>query len=111
MAFTAQGSLAGEPCCGGGPKMAKIAPQPWKSRECRLLGSREPGRIAMTHLLTLVALGLAIALAPIPGEAASKRIHVIGNVLEQTFTGDLQNPSQTYLKFPDQPAWVSLSVG
>jgi hypothetical protein len=21
------------------------------------------------------------------------------------------NPSQTYLKFPDQPAWVSLSVG
>jgi hypothetical protein len=72
--------------------MAKIAPQPWKSGECRLLGSREPGRIAMTHLLTLVALGLAIALAPIPGEAASKRIHVIGNVLEQTFTGDPQNP-------------------
>jgi hypothetical protein len=57
-----------------------------------LLGSPEPGRIAMTRLLTLVALGLAIAFAPIPGEAASKRIHVIGNVLEQTFTGDLQNP-------------------
>jgi hypothetical protein len=46
----------------------------------------------MTRLLTLVALGLAIAFAPIPGEAASKRIHVIGNVLEQTFTGDLRNP-------------------
>jgi hypothetical protein len=57
-----------------------------------LLGSGEPGRIAMTRLLTLVALGLAIAFAPIPGEAASKRIHVIGNVLEQTFTGDLRNP-------------------
>ena len=46
----------------------------------------------MMRLLTLVALGLAIAFTPIPGEAASKRIHVIGNVLEQTFTGDLQNP-------------------
>jgi hypothetical protein len=57
-----------------------------------LLGSREPGRIAMTRLLTLVALGLAIAFAPIPGEAASKRIHVISNVLEQTFTGDPRNP-------------------
>jgi hypothetical protein len=51
----------------------------------------EPGRIAMTRLLSLVALGLAIAFAPIPGEAASN-IHVIGNVLEQTFTGDLRNP-------------------
>ena len=46
----------------------------------------------MTRLLTFVALGLAIAFAPIPGEAASKRIHVIARVVEQTFTGDLQNP-------------------
>jgi len=46
----------------------------------------------MTRLLTLVALGLAIAFAPMPGAAASKRIHVIGDVLEQTFTGDLRNP-------------------
>jgi hypothetical protein len=60
--------------------------------ETVLLGSSEPGRIAMTRLLTLVALGLAIAFAPIPGEAASKRIHVTAKLLEQTFTGDLQNP-------------------
>jgi hypothetical protein len=49
-------------------------------------------RIAVTRLLTLVALGLAIAFAPIPVEAASKRIHVIAKVVEQTFTGDLRNP-------------------
>ena len=46
----------------------------------------------MTRLLPLVALGLAIAFAPVPSEAASKRIHVIASVVEQTFTGDLQNP-------------------
>jgi hypothetical protein len=46
----------------------------------------------MTRLLPLVALGLATAFAPAPREAASKRIHVVANVLEQTFTGDLQNP-------------------
>lgn len=46
----------------------------------------------MTRFLTLVAFGLAIAFAPSPGEAASKRIHVIAKVVEQTFTGDLKNP-------------------
>jgi hypothetical protein len=46
----------------------------------------------MTRLFTVVALGLGIAFAPFPGEAASKRIHVIAKVVEQTFTGDLQNP-------------------
>src|SRR5690348_7730628 len=46
----------------------------------------------MTRLLTPLALGLAIAFAPNPCEAASKRIHVIAKVVEQTFTGDLQNP-------------------
>ena len=46
----------------------------------------------MTGLLALAALGLAIAFAPVPSEAASKRIHVTGKVLEQTFTGDLRNP-------------------
>jgi hypothetical protein len=30
----------------------------------------------MTRLLTLVALAFAMAFAPTPGEAASKRIHV-----------------------------------
>lgn len=46
----------------------------------------------MTRLSTLVALGLAIALAPSPGEAASKRIHVIAKVVQQTFTGNLASP-------------------
>jgi hypothetical protein len=46
----------------------------------------------MTRLLTLVALGLAIAFAPTPGEAASKRIHVIAKVVQQTFTGNLASP-------------------
>jgi hypothetical protein len=46
----------------------------------------------MTRLLALMALGISIAFAPIPGEAASKRIHVIAKVVEQTFTGDLKNP-------------------
>ena len=46
----------------------------------------------MTRFLTPVVLGLAIAFAPIPGEAAPKRIHVIAKVAEQTFTGDLRNP-------------------
>ena len=46
----------------------------------------------MTRLLTLVALGLVIAFAPTPGEAASKRIHVIAKVVQQTFTGDLGSP-------------------
>ena len=46
----------------------------------------------MPRLLTLMALGLAIAFAPTPGEAASKRIHVIAKVVQQTFTGDLGSP-------------------
>jgi hypothetical protein len=46
----------------------------------------------MTGLLALVALSLAIAFAPVPSEAASKRIHITAKVLEQTFTGDLRNP-------------------
>jgi hypothetical protein len=45
----------------------------------------------MTRLLTLMALGLAIAFAPTLGEAASKRIHVIAKV-QQTFIGDLASP-------------------
>ena len=45
----------------------------------------------MTRLLALVALGLAMTFAPTPGEAASKRIHVIAKVA-QTFTGDLASP-------------------
>src|SRR6266850_6604169 len=33
-------AFAGEPCCHGGPKTAKIAPQPRESGECRVnLGS------------------------------------------------------------------------
>jgi hypothetical protein len=46
----------------------------------------------MTRLLTLVALGLAMAFAPTPGEAASQRIHVTAKVVQQTFTGDLASP-------------------
>ena len=46
----------------------------------------------MTRLLTVVALGLAMAFAPTLGEAASKRIHVIAKVAQQTFTGDLARP-------------------
>ena len=46
----------------------------------------------MTRLLTLVALALAMAFAPTPGEAASKRIHVIAKVAQQTFTGNLASP-------------------
>jgi hypothetical protein len=40
----------------------------------------------------LVTLGLAIAVAPSLGEAASKRIHVIAKIVQQTFTGDLASP-------------------
>jgi hypothetical protein len=36
MAFTAQGSRRGRTLLPGGPKMAKIAPQPWESGECLL---------------------------------------------------------------------------
>jgi hypothetical protein len=46
----------------------------------------------MTRLLTVVALGLAMAFAPTPSQAASKRIHVIAKVAQQTFTGDLARP-------------------
>ena len=46
----------------------------------------------MTRLLMLVTLGLAIAVAPGLGEAASKRIHVIATIVQQTFTGDLASP-------------------
>jgi len=40
----------------------------------------------------LVTLGLAIAVAPSLVEAASKRIHVIATIQQQTFTGDLASP-------------------
>jgi hypothetical protein len=46
----------------------------------------------MTCLLTLVALSLAMAFAPAPGEARSKRIHVTAEIVQQTFTGDIANP-------------------
>jgi hypothetical protein len=46
----------------------------------------------MTRLLTLVALGLAIAFAPTLAEAKSKRIHVTAQVVQGTFTGDPDNP-------------------
>lgn len=46
----------------------------------------------MTRLLTLVALSLALAVAPAFGEARAKRIHVTAKVVEQTFTGDLADP-------------------
>ena len=46
----------------------------------------------MTRLLTLVTLGLAIAVAPSLGETASKRIHVIATVQQQTLTGDPASP-------------------
>jgi hypothetical protein len=45
----------------------------------------------MTRLLILATL-LAIAVAPSLGEAASKRLHVIATVVQQTFTGDLASP-------------------
>jgi hypothetical protein len=44
----------------------------------------------MTRLLTLVVLGLAIAATL--AEAQSKRIHVTAKVVQQTFTGDSDNP-------------------
>jgi hypothetical protein len=47
----------------------------------------------MTCLLTLVALAFAMAFAPTPGEAASKRIHVIAKVAQQTFAGNLASPN------------------
>ena len=46
----------------------------------------------MTRLLTLVALSLAMAFAPAPVEARSKRIHVTAEIVQQTFTGDIANP-------------------
>src|SRR5919202_4393613 len=46
----------------------------------------------MNRLLTLVALSLALALAPAFGEAKSKRIHVTAKIVQQTFTGDLASP-------------------
>jgi hypothetical protein len=46
----------------------------------------------MKRLLTLVALGLAMAFVPTLSEAASKRIHVIAKVVQQTFTGDQASP-------------------
>jgi hypothetical protein len=46
----------------------------------------------MTRLLTLVALGLAMAVAPAFGEEGAKRIHVTAKIVEQTFTGDLADP-------------------
>lgn len=46
----------------------------------------------MTRLMTLAALILAMAFAPIPGEARSKRIRVTAEIVQQTFTGDLASP-------------------
>jgi hypothetical protein len=46
----------------------------------------------MTRLLTLVALSLAMAIAPASGEEKSKRIHVTAEIVEQTFTGNLADP-------------------
>jgi hypothetical protein len=70
----------------------------------------------MTRLLTFVALGLVTALVPIPGEAASKRIHVIAKVVEQTFTGDLQNPKLgdrliSNVEFDDSGTKVGVGAG
>ena len=42
----------------------------------------------MARLVTLMALGIAIALAPTLTEAKSKRIHVTAQIVQQTFTGD-----------------------
>jgi hypothetical protein len=44
----------------------------------------------MTHLLTLVVLGLA--LVSTLAEAKSKRIHVTAKLVEATFIGDQENP-------------------
>ena len=44
----------------------------------------------MTRLLTLSVLTLALVSTHV--EAASKRLRVIGQVSQQTFTGDLANP-------------------
>jgi hypothetical protein len=71
--------------------------------------------MAMTRL-TLVVLGLAIAFAPIPGEAASKRIHVIAKVVQQTFTGDLRNPKLgdriiNNVEFEDSGTKVGVGAG
>jgi Allene oxide cyclase barrel like domain len=46
----------------------------------------------MTRLLTLVALSLAMAVAPAFGEAGAQRLHVTAKIVEQTFTGDLAAP-------------------
>jgi hypothetical protein len=70
----------------------------------------------MTRLLGLVTLGIAIVFAPIPGEAASKRIHVIAKVLEHTFTGDPQNPKLgdqliNNVEFDDEGTKVGVGAG
>ncbi len=44
----------------------------------------------MTRLLTLVVLGIAVVSTL--AEAKSKRIHVTAKVVQQTFTGDSDNP-------------------
>ena len=46
----------------------------------------------MPRLLALMTLALTIVSAPIPGEAASQRIHVTAKVVQQTFTGNLASP-------------------
>ena len=63
-----------------------------------------------------MALGLAIAFAPIPGEAASERIHVIAKVVQQTFTGDLRNPKLgdriiINVEFDDSGTKVGIGAG
>ncbi len=51
------------------------------------------GGIATIRRFMLVALGLAVIVAPIHDEAASKRIHVTAKLVEQTVTGDPRNPT------------------
>lgn len=46
----------------------------------------------MTRLLTLVALSLALAVAPAFGKAGAQRLHVTAKLVEQTFTGELAAP-------------------
>jgi hypothetical protein len=44
------------------------------------------------RLLTLVVLGLAVAVAATLGEAASRRLHVTAQIVQITFTGDPDSP-------------------
>jgi hypothetical protein len=44
------------------------------------------------RLLTLVVLGMAVAVASARGEEPSKAIHVTARIVQQTFIGDQANP-------------------